>query len=239
LEARKNKKNRMRRALWRLTALVVLAGLAYALWLYSPLREWTETERLAALLQDLGVSPWAGIVLLVVYVVGSFIVFPVTALIAATGVALGPVSGMIWATAGCLLAATINYCCARRVSTEALDNWTGGWLRKLGGRLEHGGIVSVMVARNIPVAPFTVVNVVAGAARIPFGDYMVGTLLGLGPTIAALTILGDRLRGAWDDPTASSIVLLALAIALWFAVAVGLQALSNRYASAQYISTMD
>ncbi|MGW8368483.1 MAG: TVP38/TMEM64 family protein [Gammaproteobacteria bacterium] len=222
----------MRRALWRLTALGLLAGLAYALWLYSPLQEWTETERLASLLQDLGVSPWAGIVVLIAYLIGSFIVFPVTALIAATGVALGPINGMIWATAGCLLAATVNYCCARRLSAETLDNWTGGWLRRLGHKLEHGGIVSVMVARNIPIAPFTVVNVVAGAASIPFRDYLVGTVLGLGPTIAALTILGDRLRGAWEAPTALNIGLLTLAIALWFAVAVGLQALSNRYASA-------
>jgi phospholipase D1/2 len=167
----------------------------------------------------------------VAYLIGSFIVFPVTALIAATGVALGPINGMIWATAGCLLASTVNYCCARRLSAETLDNWTGGWLRRLGHRLEHGGIVSVMVARNIPIAPFTVVNVVAGAARIPFRDYMLGTVLGLGPTIAALTILGDRLRDAWQTPNTIDVVLLVLGVVMWFAVAFGLQALSNRYPS--------
>lgn len=232
MEAREKKNRRMRRALWRLAALGLLAGLSYALWIYSPLREWTDPDRLAALLQDLGVSPWAGVVVLIAYLVGSFVIFPVTALIAATSVALGPVNGMIWASAGCLVAASVNYCFARTLSAEKLDNWTGGWLRKLSRKLENGGIVSVMLARNVPFVPFTVVNVVAGATRIPYRDYLVGTILGLGPTIAALTILGDRLRGAWESPTAFNLAMLGVAVVLWFAVAFGLQLLSNRYASA-------
>jgi uncharacterized membrane protein YdjX (TVP38/TMEM64 family) len=229
LEAREEKKKKRMRALWRLAALSALVGLLYAFWLYSPLREWTEPERLAALLQNLRASPWAEPLVVAAYLIGSFVVFPVTALIAATGVALGPWNGLIWASIGCLLAATVNYCCARALPTRALESWTGLWIRRLGRRIQHGGIVSVMIARNIPVAPFTLVNVVAGAARVPFRDYFIGTVLGLGPTIVALTLLGDRLRGVWETPTVENLVVLGLAIVLWLAVAFGLQAISNRF----------
>jgi hypothetical protein len=53
----------------------------------------------------------------------------------------------------------------------------------------------------------------------------------MAPVIAALTILGDRLRGAWEAPTALNISLLALAVVSWFVLACGLQALSNRWLS--------
>ena len=80
----------------------------------------------------------------------------------------------------------------------------------------------------MPIAPFTVVNVVAGASAIRFRDYLVGTALGMGPGIAAVTLLGDRLRGVLEQPTPGNVALLALAIAVWIGLAVGLQALSNR-----------
>ncbi len=55
----------------------------------------------------------------------------------------------------------------------------------------------------------------------------------MGPIIAALTILGDRLRGAWEAPTALNLVLLVVAIAAWFLLALSLQSLSNRWLAAR------
>jgi uncharacterized membrane protein YdjX (TVP38/TMEM64 family) len=75
------------------------------------------------------------------------------------------------------------------------------------------------------------VNVVSGAARIRFVDYLIGTVLGMGPMLAALTLLGDRMRGAWEAPTAFNILLLCLAVVVWFVIAFGLLLISNRLAS--------
>jgi uncharacterized membrane protein YdjX (TVP38/TMEM64 family) len=112
-----------------------------------------------------------------------------------------------------------------------LDDWIGPWIRRLGMRFGRNSIVSVMVARNIPIAPFTLVNVMAGAANIRYRDYLIGTILGMGPMIAALTILGDRLRGALENPTLSNLLLLSLAFIVWFVIGLGLQILSNRLVS--------
>jgi len=221
----------MRRALIRLGAVLALILIVFLAWQFSPLREWSDPDRLGSALNLLSANPWAGPIVVAAFLLGSFIVFPVTAMIAATGIALGPTAGLLWATVGSLAAAVVNYWLARMLPEKTLDETIGGWIRKLGRRFERGGIVSIMVARNIPIAPFTLINVVAGAANIPFRDYVIGTLLGLGPTLAALTVLGDRLRGAWEAPTALNIGLVILAVIAWFVLALSLQSLSNRWVS--------
>lgn len=226
-----NNRRRLRRAMLRLTALCVLVSLLLLFWRYSPLGEWSDPERLGTLLERLRANRWAGPIVVGAFVVGSFLVFPVSAMIAATGIALGPVSGLLWASVGSLVAAVVTYAAARGLPEHVLDDWVGSWIRRLGRRFGDGGIVSVMVARNIPIAPFTLINVVSGAAGIRFGDYLVGTVLGMGPMIAALTLLGDRLRGAWIEPDALNVVLLCLAVVLWLVVGCCLQAASNRLAA--------
>jgi uncharacterized membrane protein YdjX (TVP38/TMEM64 family) len=225
-----NNKNirRFRRSLRRLVVLCVLVTVLLSLWQFLPLGEFRDPARLGLWLDRLNTSPWAGPIIVAAFLIGTLIVFPVTALIAATGIALGPIEGLVWALVGSLFAATVTYILARLLPEEVLDDWIGPWVRRLGMRFERNGIVSVMVARNIPIAPFTLINVMAGAANIRFRDYLIGTILGMGPMIAALTVLGDRLRGAIENPTPLNILLLCVAIGVWFVIGLVLQMISNR-----------
>jgi phosphatidylserine/phosphatidylglycerophosphate/cardiolipin synthase-like enzyme/uncharacterized membrane protein YdjX (TVP38/TMEM64 family) len=220
----------IRRHFRRLAGAAVLVGIALVVWRFSPLVEWADPERIAALLEGIDENPWAELIVLAAFVLGSFVVFPVTVLIAATAVVLGPLDGFVWASIGALSAASANFALGRAIPRARLERWVGA---RIGRRLKRGGIVSMMIVRNVPIAPFTVVNVVAGAVRIPFRDYLIGTVLGMGPGIAALTILGDRLRGILRDPSWLNWSLLVLAVVLWIGVALGLQALSNRMADAR------
>lgn len=219
----------------RLALLCLLAIILVAFWQYSALSEYSDPEQLSRALARVSASPVAGAIVVAAFILGSFVVFPATALIAATGIALDPWPALIWATVGSLAGAIVNYGLVRLMPQRLVDRWFGPWTRRMGRRFERGGIVSVMIARNIPIAPYTLVNVVAGAAGIRFRDYVVGTLLGMGPTILALTILGDRLRDAWTTPELVDVLLLLAAIGLWFGVAFSLQAISNRWISSRPI----
>lgn len=233
MEARDNNNDGMRRVLLRLGGLCLAAAVLLVFWRYLPLGEWRDPQRLGSLLDNLSASPWAGPLVVAGFVIGSFLIFPVTAMIAATGIALGPTSGLLWASVGSLVGATVNYGIARHLPEKTIENWAGSWVGKMRQRFERGGIVPVMVARNVPIAPFTLINLVAGCARIPYRDFLIGTVLGMGPIIAALTLLGDRLRGAWEAPTSLNVALLGLAIVGWFLLAWSLQVLSNRWLSAR------
>ena len=216
--------NRLRRLL---AAALLVAGLL-ALWQFTPLSTWADPQHLGELVGEIAASPWAVPAILALFVLGSLIMFPVTVLILATAMALGPWTGFLCAVGGCLLGASTTFGAGRLLGQKSLRRIVGHQLDRMLQRLRKGGIVPVMVIRNVPVAPFAIVNLLAGASSIRFRDYLVGTTLGMAPGIAAVTLLGDRLGGMLEDPTPSNLVWLALAVGLWVGVALGLQALSNR-----------
>jgi phospholipase D1/2 len=43
--------------------------------------------------------------------------------------------------------------------------------------------LSVATLRAIPIAPFTVINIISGAFQVPIRDYLLGSLVGLAPGI--------------------------------------------------------
>jgi uncharacterized membrane protein YdjX (TVP38/TMEM64 family) len=103
--------------------------------------------------------------------------------------------------------------------------------RKVKAAMKSKGIVAVAIVRNVPVAPFTAVNLLAPQTGINVSSFLLGTLLGMAPGIAMLSIMGDRVRAIWADPTPTNVGLLAAAIVAWVTIALGLQKLANRVKS--------
>ena len=72
-------------------------------------------------------------------------------------------------------------------------------------------------ARIVPLAPFTVINMVAGACQIRLTDFLLATVLGMSPGIFMIVILQDQLGRTLSDPTIGTIALL-IAMAIFFAL---------------------
>jgi uncharacterized membrane protein YdjX (TVP38/TMEM64 family) len=85
-------------------------------------------------------------------------------------------------------------------------------------QISRHGFLSVLTVRIFPVAPFTVVNMVAGACQIHVRDFFLGTLLGMAPGIFALVVLEAQLDRALRDPTIEGFALLS-ALSVFFALA--------------------
>ena len=62
-------------------------------------------------------------------------------------------------------------------------------------------MLAVTAVRMVPAAPFTVVNLAAGASRIPFIDYMLGTVLGMLPGLVLMSALGYQIFNVLTAPT--------------------------------------
>jgi phospholipase D1/2 len=83
-------------------------------------------------------------------------------------------------------------------------------------RLDQHGLLTMTVLRLLPIAPFAVVNPVAGASAIRTRDFLLGTLFGMAPGVVLITVFGDRL-GAWlrqPDLANLAVVVLVAALAL-------------------------
>lgn len=201
---------------------VALFGLALA-WSYTSLSDLADAGHLSALLSAYSQSIWGPSLAIAAFVLGGLVVFPVLVLIAATAAALGPWLGFATAMAGVLLSALILFAIGRFVGRERLQRLLGRRAARIQERVVGKGILAVVVIRMLPIAPFSLVNVVAGASTLPLRDFMVGTLLGSTPGILAMAVLGSQIAELARNASWSNIVLLILAFLGWLGVCVGAQ----------------
>ncbi len=208
-------------------ATAMLLGLIL-LWQVSPLSGIADPAAVRPWLDVLNGSVWAYLAVPLAYVVGGILVFPITVLIAVTAAAFGPWTGFLLALAGSLTSAAATYVVGSYLGRQYLRQLMGARLTRISREMGRRGVSSVVAMRIVPVAPFTLINLVAGVSHVRFGEFLVGTVIGMMPGIAVMTALGDRLRHLWEQPDLQNMLLLGLAIAVWVALTLLLQALMRR-----------
>jgi phosphatidylserine/phosphatidylglycerophosphate/cardiolipin synthase-like enzyme/uncharacterized membrane protein YdjX (TVP38/TMEM64 family) len=216
------------RTVAKLGVALAAVVLILLLWRYADLQGLAGPGVLEGLLTDIAEDPLAPVAVVALFVCAGLVGFPVTVLIAATAVSFGAWPGLPYAAAGALASATVTY---------GVGAWLGaGFLRRLFGprlnRIRRGiarrGILAITAVRLVPVAPFTLVNLVAGALKVSLWDYLIGTALGLVPGLAAMSVLGDRLARVFTDPTLFDAGVLVAVLVVWLGLSIGLQAQVTR-----------
>jgi phosphatidylserine/phosphatidylglycerophosphate/cardiolipin synthase-like enzyme/uncharacterized membrane protein YdjX (TVP38/TMEM64 family) len=210
-------------------AVVAACALAGVAWQFSGVVALADPQTLADRLGELPGGVLGAFVVAVVFVLAGLVAFPVTLLIAATAIAFGAWPGVAYAALGALASATATYTIGRALGPDALRNRMGPRLTRLREAVTERGVLAVAGVRLLPVAPFSIVNLIAGAFRIPVVDYLLGTLLGLMPGLVLLTALGDRLVATLREPTAVRVGLLLAVLLAWGLLSFGLQGLISRW----------
>jgi phospholipase D1/2 len=199
----------------------IVVGLALALaaaWSWSPLAEWLEPKTIAAALEPVRSSPLRPLGVVAAFVVAGFAVFPVTVLIFATVLLFGPWEGLAYSFGGTMLSGAATYGAGRFFGRALIDRLPPGRWQGLLDKLRRGSIPAVALVRAVPVAPFTIVNLVAGALTIPFGAYLLGTALGMAPGMVGIALVGTQLARVFRDPGWESVAWLAgIAVVIVFA----------------------
>jgi phospholipase D1/2 len=193
--------------------LVLLFGLAAA-WRWTSLGEWIDFETIASWEASLQENHAAPLLVLGAYLLGGLAVFPVTILIAATAFAFGPWTALIYSLLGCVLSAMLIYAIGHRLGRETVARFTGRRWHRLNRLISKHGILAVAFIRMIPIAPYSVVNLAAGAAHVPFRDFVFGTLIGMSPGVIAITFLGNQLGEMIRHPSVLTISVVAGILAL-------------------------
>lgn len=171
--------------------------------------EWVELERIAGWAMALKGHPAAPFIVVAAYLVGSLVFVPITLLIVATAFAYGPLVGFVYAFVGCVLAAILTYSIGALLGRGLVRSIAGSRLSRVNQRVARHGMLAVVTVRVIPVAPFTVVNLVAGASHIRFRDFTLGTCVGMAPGILALSLFEHQLENTVHNPGTGSFALLS------------------------------
>jgi phosphatidylserine/phosphatidylglycerophosphate/cardiolipin synthase-like enzyme/uncharacterized membrane protein YdjX (TVP38/TMEM64 family) len=177
--------------------LIAIAGMAAAVgvaWWLSPLGDLAQAAVAAGLVREAAGRWWLAPLLVIAYTPGSFVLFPRQVITLSAAVAYGPSLALLLALSGNLLAACAGYGAGKRFPRDAVRRVAGGRLNSLSELLRGQGLVTLSALRLVPLGPYAVQNVVAGATRVPFLRFLAATLVGILPGSVATSLLGDQLR---------------------------------------------
>jgi len=172
----------------KLRFAVVLAAvlLLAALWSSTPAGDWLTTANLAAAKAVLVAAGPPPLVAAAGFLLGSLVAVPVTMMVAVTAWLYGPWLGLVCSLLGIALSASVNFGLGSLAGRNAMVAIAGSFVDRVARQVARQGILAVATLRMLPIAPYTVVNLVAGASPVRFADFLVGTLLGMAPGVAAL-----------------------------------------------------
>jgi phospholipase D1/2 len=207
-------------------ATVILAGTV--VWSSTAASGLVTRESIQSFLTSVAESGWAPLWVLAIYVVGGLIAFPVVVLIAATAATFGPLFGFVYALTGVLASALVTFFIGASVGRNAVRSLLGARWDRARRAIDRRGILALAAIRMVPIAPFSLVNVIAGACSISVFDYLAGTLIGMLPGLIAMSALGYQITVLVTEFSARNFALLVAGIAGWIGLAWGAQALVGR-----------
>jgi phosphatidylserine/phosphatidylglycerophosphate/cardiolipin synthase-like enzyme/uncharacterized membrane protein YdjX (TVP38/TMEM64 family) len=196
-----------------LAVLGLLLSLA-AIWRWTPLLEWIDPQAIALRVQGIQADPWAAIFVIGIYVVGSLLLLPITVLFMATAMAFDPWRAVLYSFAGSLLAGLAGFALGRVLARDTVRRMAGSYPHRFSRLLGRRGLTAVIALRLLPVAPFTVANLIAGASHVKWRDFALGTAIGPSPGILAINLFETQVQGVIDDPQPHRLLVLAGLLAL-------------------------
>jgi len=129
----------------------------------------------------------------------------------------------VYALAGSLLSGLTTYLIGRTLGRETVRRLAGERLNAISRKLAERGLLAVVLVRIMPVAPYSIVNIVAGASHIGLRDFLLGTAIGLLPGILGIVLFVDRIVASVQNPSFVTFALLAIIAGLLGGSAVMLQ----------------
>lgn len=198
---------------------VLFFGGLFAVWQWTPLSEYVTAEAATTWARTFGDHPGAPFAVIAAYTVASFIMFPRPLITLAAVIAFGAWLGFAYAFIGIIIAAALTYALGRGLSRDAVRKVAGARLNRITTTLRAKGLLAVIALRIIPIAPFIVVNMVLGAARVKLWHYLVGTAIGMLPGTLTATVFADQFE-SWLSGSSGINWTLVIVVALAFVIGI-------------------
>ncbi len=198
----------------RLAVLVVLLAAGGVILAFVPMPSAPELQHWAA---DGG--PWLPVVFVAGYAVATLALLPKNVLSAAAGLIFGLSAGVALVWVAAVLGAGLAFWLGRRRGRDGVTRIAGRHLDRLDDLVLRHGVLAVLIARLIPVVPFTAVNYGSGLTAIRFPAYLAATAVGILPGTVAYVAVGayGTQPGGWQFVLAAAALLVLSVGGTWFA----------------------
>jgi len=182
---------------------ILVGGSAYLLYEHS---DWFKNPR-AMKAEVLTWGAWGPIAYMLLYAVGPSFLVPGAVMTIAGGLAFGALWGSIWSLIGANLGALIAFAAGRFLGKSFVAGLVPQRFRHLLDRLVRNGFYVILYLRIVPVIPYNMLNLLAGASPIEFQDYMSASLIGMVPGTILFAFLGDAL---WHPTSPRFFIAIAM-----------------------------
>lgn len=200
---------------WTRIAIValVVAGLT-ALWKLTPLADLVDARQITAWAREFGGQWWAPLVTMLAYTFAAATMFPRPLITLFAVVAFGPWMGFVYAMLGIELSAWVTFVAGKQFNRDTVRRVAGPRLNEMIQVLRRRGLLAITALRLVPLAPFAVEGIVAGAVGLKLWHFMLGTAIGMLPGTLTATVFGGQLQAALEDPAQVNYWLLGAALCL-------------------------
>lgn len=222
---------------WGRLALIALGfALLAAAWRFTPLSEIFTAQKVIGWAHAFGSQWWAPLAVMLAYTPACFVMFPRPLITLASVVAFGPWLGFSYALAGTVFSAIVTYYAGKRMRRDTVRRLAGPRLDKMVEVLKKHGLLALTLLRLVPMAPFAVEGIVAGAVGLKLWHLSLGTAIGLLPGTLTTTVFGSELESALSGGSFDWRIVGAAALALvagtwyvrrWFGRMAGREALGE------------
>ncbi|HVJ10738.1 MAG TPA: VTT domain-containing protein, partial [Burkholderiales bacterium] len=180
----------------RLAGLVLAIVALMALWRFTPLREVATAEAAIRWAKAFGEHWWAPVLLMLSYTPACLVMFPRPLITLAAVIAFGPWWGFAYSLAGICFSAAVTWKMGRHMRRDTVRRLAGPKLDRMIEVLKKHGLLAMTLLRLVPLAPFAVESIVAGAIRMKLWHVVAGTAIGLLPGTLTTTLFGDAIETA-------------------------------------------
>lgn len=206
----------MKSKLLKLTVVIVFAVIAYLLLRYYGVTEdisLTNIPKLKEWVSGFGII--APVVYICLYIVATLFFLPGSPITVLSGIAFGPVWGVVYVWIGATIGVSLAFLVARYAARELVAGWISGngQFQKIDEKVEQEGWRIVMFTRLMPYIPFNLQNYAYGLTKIRFSTYVIVSAIFMLPgTIAYVQIGGALVSG--EGNLYKTLIYLSLAAVL-------------------------
>ena len=155
-------------------------------------------------------GPWALPVAVAAFAALAFLGAPQVVLIAAAAVVFGPFAGSLYSWIGTFVSALIGFELGRLFGGRLIRDLNSRGVDRFITLVGRNGFMASLIIRLVPAAPFIVVNMAAGTARVRRVDFALGTAIGILPKILLTAFAGNSVVRAFNGGGFGAFALLAL-----------------------------
>lgn len=159
-------------------------------------------------------SLWAPLWVFFIFVLGGTLGVPLNFMLITSTLVMGSRISILSGVSGAIVSAVAGFYLGRLLGKPLVEKLGSGTVDKISQKLGERSFRSVAFIRLIPIAPFFLINLFAGASQLRFKHYFWGTVLGMTPGMCGVIFLANRAEAAMRRPGWDTILVFVLAMAV-------------------------